>query len=285
MTCLRWPWKSIEYFAVKITNCSEGDRKSAQAEVNIFEHISKSESQHIGRRYVRVMKDSFTIQGPHGQHICLALEPMRQTLWTVPPYLGCTILPAPVFKPLLQLLLLGLDFLHSDCHIIHTGKYLKTHIHTPFNLLNCEDLKADNFMLVFEEDGVIDDYVKNLDKDPSPCEERDGRPIYASRPDFGPLRRGRGRLKISDFGRAVFGNKSLLYYHKIQPVQFSAPEVLLKAGWTYSADIWNMGMVVSTLTLVAFLSTSVISCEQIAMASLGACFTTRWNWSGSCRIL
>jgi serine/threonine-protein kinase SRPK3 len=120
------------------------------------------------------------------------------------------------------------------------------------DILNCEDLKADNFMLVFEEKGVIDDYVKNLEKDPPPCEERDGRPIYASRPDFGPLRCGRSRLKISDFGRAVFGDKSPLYYHKIQPVQFSAPEVLLKAGWTYSADIWNMGMVVSTLTGVAF---------------------------------
>jgi serine/threonine-protein kinase SRPK3 len=130
MTRLRWPWQANQYFAVKITNCSQGDQESATAEADIFEHIAKVESQHIGRRYVRVIKDSFTIQGPYGNHVCLALEPMRQTLWTVPPYLGCMILPSPVFKPLLQLLLLGLDFLHSECHIIHTGKYPKTHLCT-----------------------------------------------------------------------------------------------------------------------------------------------------------
>lgn len=52
-------------------------------------------------------------------------------------------------------------------------------------------------------------------------------------------------LKIRDFGAAVFGDKSTLNYHDIQPEQFAAPEVLLGAGWTYSADIWNLGMVVS----------------------------------------
>ena len=52
-------------------------------------------------------------------------------------------------------------------------------------------------------------------------------------------------LKISDFGAAVFGNVPTLHRHDIQPEQFCAPEVLLNAGWTYSADIWNLGMVAS----------------------------------------
>lgn len=52
-------------------------------------------------------------------------------------------------------------------------------------------------------------------------------------------------LKISDFGAAVFGNVPTSHRHDIQPEQFCAPEVLLKAGWTYSADIWNLGMVAS----------------------------------------
>jgi hypothetical protein len=31
----------------------------------------------------------------------------------------------------------------------------------------------------------------------------------------------------------------------IQTREYVAPEVLLKAGWSYSADIWNLGLVVS----------------------------------------
>ena len=102
-------------------------------------------------------------------------------------------------------------------------------------------------MLGFEDSSVIDDYVRQQEDNPAPYKEVDGHPIYQSRPDFGGLRKGIGLLKISDFGAAVSGNVSSLHHHDIQPQQFCAPEVLLKAGWTYSADIWNLGMVVRIL--------------------------------------
>ncbi|KAI9669210.1 MAG: hypothetical protein M1817_004705 [Caeruleum heppii] len=105
------------------------------------------------------------------------------------------------------------------------------------------DLKSDNFLLGFEERSVIDDYVLQQKASPPPHKEVDGHPIYQSTADFGPLRKGVGLLKISDFGAAVIQNEPTLHYHDIQPEQFCAPEVLLKAGWTYSADIWNLGMV------------------------------------------
>jgi serine/threonine protein kinase len=49
-------------------------------------------------------------------------------------------------------------------------------------------------------------------------------------------------VKISDFSSAVFGDQT--HNHDIQPLQFCAPEVLLKATWSYSTDIWNLGNVV-----------------------------------------
>lgn len=133
-------------------------------------------------------------------------------------------------------------------------------------------------MLEFEETGIVDDYVKNLEKNPSSFEERDDRRIYQSQSDFGLLRKGRGRLRISDFGLAVFGDKSPLHYHDIQPVQAVAPEVMLNAGWTYSVDIWNMGMVVSALALVSPCSIQLNCSNHTAMGSLGASFATKWNW-------
>ena len=111
-------------------------------------------------------------------------------------------------------------------------------------MLKTKDLKADNFLLGFEESSVIEDYVRRLKESPPLCKEVDGHPVYQSAADFGDLRKGVGLLKISDFGAAVYGNVSTPHCHDIQPQQFCAPEVLLKAKWTYSADIWNLGMVV-----------------------------------------
>jgi len=99
-------------------------------------------------------------------------------------------------------------------------------------------------LLGFEDNSVVDDYVRQLEESPPLCKEVNGHPIYQSAADFGTLKKGVGLLKISDFGAAVFGNVLTPHCHNIQPEQFCAPEVLLKAGWTYSADIWNFGMVV-----------------------------------------
>lgn len=106
-------------------------------------------------------------------------------------------------------------------------------------------MKADNLLIAFEDDTVIKDYVQQQRLDPALSVFRNGRHVWESRPDFGPLRGGTGLLKISDFGAAVSGNVSQAWNHDIQPREFCAPEVLLKAGWTYSADIWNLGIMVS----------------------------------------
>ncbi len=134
-----------------------------------------------------------------------------------------------------------------------------------------QDLKADNFLLGFENGSVLDDYVRQQKECPPLYKEVDEHPIYQSRADFGGLRKGVGLIKISDFGNAVFGNLSTPHCHDIQPDPFCAPEVLLKAGWTYSADIWNLGMVVSTFGIetnihaMPLTSTSRNSCGSFYM--------------------
>lgn len=101
-------------------------------------------------------------------------------------------------------------------------------------------------MVPFESPTVVDEYVHGLETEPPSFEEREDRLIYHSRPDFGLLRRGVRFVQIGDLGLAAFGNVSSPHNHLIQPRQLRAPEVILKAGWTYSADVWNLGMVVRT---------------------------------------
>ncbi|KAI2906347.1 hypothetical protein CBS11852_771 [Aspergillus niger] len=110
------------------------------------------------------------------------------------------------------------------------------------------DLKADYFLIGFEDTTVLDQYVRQQELHPAPHVLRNGRPVFESRNDFGPLKRGVGLLRISDFSAAVFGDVSTPHNHDIQPQPFCAPEVLLKAGWSYSADIWNLGTVLWELS-------------------------------------
>lgn len=107
-----------------------------------------------------------------------------------------------------------------------------------------KDLKSDNFLVGFEDGSVLEDYVRRQQDHSAVCIFNDGHPVYRSEPDFGPLRKGVGLVKISDFSAAVFGNVATPHNHNIQPVPLCAPEVLLETPWTYSVDIWNLGNVV-----------------------------------------
>lgn len=100
-----------------------------------------------------------------------------------------------------------------------------------------QDIKANNLLLSFKDGSVIDDYVRQQKEHPPLHKEVNGHPIYQSRAGCGRLSKGVGMLKITDFGAAVFGNVATPHCHDIQLDQICVPEVLLKAGWTYSADI------------------------------------------------
>jgi serine/threonine protein kinase len=103
------------------------------------------------------------------------------------------------------------------------------------------DLKADNIMMSFEDPSVIDEYVKAQADHPNVGD----RNIYLSHNNFGVLKSYWMLPKIADFGLAQQGNGQKPLRHPIQSPLYHAPEVLLGAPWSYSADIWNLGVVLS----------------------------------------
>ena len=57
-----------------------------------------------------------------GDHTCLVFEPLREPLWLLNErFVGKTI-PSAILKIMVEMLLRGLDYLHTECKIIHTGK-------------------------------------------------------------------------------------------------------------------------------------------------------------------
>ncbi|PYI05931.1 kinase-like protein, partial [Aspergillus sclerotiicarbonarius CBS 121057] len=159
----RWVWQSNRYVTLKITNCGKEEQRSAHEEAEMSQQISRLRSNHEGRRYVRLVKESLEIQGQLGNHLCLVFEPLREPLWLLGKHLGSNGVPPAVLKPFLKSLLLGLDFLHSECNIIHT------------------DLKSDNFLLGFEDSTVLESYVRQQESDPAPFKDGGGRPVFQSR--------------------------------------------------------------------------------------------------------
>jgi hypothetical protein len=121
LTSIRWIWNPDRYVAIKI-HASIPNLKGADNELAIAKHIWQTESSHHGRRFVRGLLDSFKLEGTANKHTCLVLEPFREPFWLVKTRFRGDTIPADILKVVLQEILHGLDYLHSDCKIIHTGE-------------------------------------------------------------------------------------------------------------------------------------------------------------------
>lgn len=103
-------------------------------------------------------------------------------------------------------------------------------------------------MVTIESDAVLVAFVKLQKKNPQSAHVRveDGRMTYLSQGDFGPLQGPRLLPKLADFNLAFPGlTRGNGHLSAIQSHRFRAPEVLLGCPWSYSADIWNLGLLVS----------------------------------------
>ena len=93
----------------------------------------------------------------------------------------------------------------------------------------------------------LDDIAKDEEVSPSPRKVLPDRNIYLSRNNFGHPKSTPGRPKLTDFDVAVRVHDSEMFTYPIQPNPYRAPEVTLGAPWSYPVDIWNLGVMVSSL--------------------------------------
>ncbi|GAW19521.1 hypothetical protein ANO14919_090090 [Xylariales sp. No.14919] len=221
------------YVAIKICTCNVSDDEAHELDMTI--HVSSVDSQHRGRVIVGTAVESFSLDLPQGsRHLALVFEPMRDPLWLFVRRIAgedrVNGRVLPLMKAYLKILLEGLDFLHSECHVIHT------------------DLKLDNIMVTFEDPSVIEAFIQGQSTHPMARKRVGARTVYRCHNDFGDIHdnKGLGKMypKITDLGLAQRGDGPGPLVHPIQPDDCHAPEVLLGVGWSYSADIWNFGIMV-----------------------------------------
>ncbi|KID59753.1 serine threonine protein kinase, CMGC group, partial [Metarhizium hybridum] len=205
------------HVALKLFIHSQSMGEHLDRELAIYKRISASPSKHSGRSAVRELLDSFDVCGPNGSHRCLVHPPLWESTLTFLRRNPVERLPVPVLAFILRRLFLALDFLHTECQIIHT------------------DIKADNIMFGIGDDSVFTAFEEQELADPSPRKIVDGRAIYLSRELQMP--KSWGAPVLCDFGSAVTGH--IEHLEDVQPDIYRAPEVVLEAPWSYEIDIWN----------------------------------------------
>ena len=111
---------------IKVNNCYGDSKEVMRYERDTCVHVAKFNPWHNGHMFVRTIHNSFEIKGLHGTHMCLVFLPMKENLKQYQQRFEGQRLPSHLLKLYLEHILQGLDYLHSECHIIHTGELRPT---------------------------------------------------------------------------------------------------------------------------------------------------------------
>lgn len=92
-------------------------------EMDMHMHLHSGSSKHRGRSILATAYEGFNIESPQGnKHLALVFEPLREPLWLLRRRLTHQERASlGLFKIYMSAVLEGLDYLHSECHVIHTG--------------------------------------------------------------------------------------------------------------------------------------------------------------------
>lgn len=118
----RWFWQYNKYVALLKVLTTEYSKPAEFTELMAMQILTAAQPQHEGYRYIRALLDSFTIHRNHGMHTVLVNELMRESLHTLRRRLVDERIPLYFLKPLMRLILKGLDCPHSCAKLIHTGE-------------------------------------------------------------------------------------------------------------------------------------------------------------------
>ena len=113
-----------KYAALKIYAHDLVAEDEIDNETAIYKHLSTAGSpDHPGKMYVRTIQDSFFVTSRAGNpHQCLVHDVLSNDILSLRYTRPDRKLPEAMLKQILIHLLLALDFLHNECHIIHTGQ-------------------------------------------------------------------------------------------------------------------------------------------------------------------
>ncbi|EQL02916.1 CMGC protein kinase [Ophiocordyceps sinensis CO18] len=191
-------------------------------ELDTYHRLGTANPSNPGYRHVRRALDTLELQREGGPHLCLVQKPMWDSWKDMLRRNPTGRFTEEFLKAGLAQLFLALDYLHTECRLVHT------------------DLKADNILQELVDDSVLEAFVQAELATPSPRKFIQDAPVYRSRQFDLPHKFG--DVVLSDFSAAVQGDKKR--NHDAQPNVYRSPEVMLMTEWGYPVDVWNVGVMI-----------------------------------------
>ncbi|CAN8099980.1 unnamed protein product [Discula destructiva] len=144
-----------KHVALKVVRSAAHYTETAIDEIKLLQKIVNAKPDHPGRKHVVSLLDSFEHKGPNGTHVCMVFEVLGENLLGLIKKWNHRGIPMPLVKQITKQVLLGLDYLHRECGIIHT------------------DLKPENVLI---EIGDVEQIVKRVVKsEPTASEKENSR--------------------------------------------------------------------------------------------------------------
>ncbi|KAI1326910.1 kinase-like domain-containing protein [Xylariaceae sp. FL0255] len=217
------------YMALKILRADMLTSQLHQ-EKEIVTHLKTGDNGARGYDCVLQASDDFLHEGPNGMHVCIVMPIAAGSLEDLMKIFGITRLSQHYVKHVARRLLLALDYAHSR------------------DVIHC-DIKPDNIFLKIKDHRGVAQYLAQA---PIPVQNRN-ESVYSvvkSCPlaDYflsGNVASDQFDVVLGDFSVATWAVDPPATV--IQPLFFRSPEVLIRAEWNTSTDIWNLGAVLYRL--------------------------------------
>ncbi|KAH0183133.1 kinase-like protein, partial [Aureobasidium melanogenum] len=155
--------------------------------------------------------------------VCFVHPPLLVSLEGFQDLFEYTVLPTTIFKAVIYDILVTIDFLHTEAHMVHT------------------DIQAGNIVLGSKDSSIFGKLLEAESNNPSARKTIDNYTLYQSQAlTLDEIIDNIGPLFLTDFGEAR--TQADGWHGLIQPDPFRSPEIILKMPWTTKTDIWNPGV-------------------------------------------
>lgn len=146
------------HVALKVVRSAAHYTETAIDEIKLLSRIVQAKPSHPGRKHVVSLLDSFEHKGPNGVHVCMVFEVLGENLLGLIKRWNHRGIPMPLVKQITKQVLLGLDYMHRECGIIHT------------------DLKPENVLIeIGDVEEIVRTYVQETARKEKEKEREDNR--------------------------------------------------------------------------------------------------------------
>ncbi|EDO16560.1 hypothetical protein Kpol_1064p42 [Vanderwaltozyma polyspora DSM 70294] len=281
-----------QHVALKIVKSDKVYSEAAKDEIKVLKKLKETQKydRYGGSGNIMKLLDNFIHEGVNGHHIVMVFEVLGENLLAMIRRYEPNGVPISYVKQITKQLLLGLDYMHRCCGIIHTdikpenilmeiGNVEKTiQIIDSMNnkkRKNSVDSQMKELIVgatcndVIQSEHSVSTSIHKRSKShtlitksqplpsPSVISELEESLITGNDNSASPKLHNNASVnqqitvKIADLGNACWYDKH--YTNSIQTREYRSPEVLLNASWGCSADIWSSACFIFELLTGDFL--------------------------------